>query len=75
VGADARILIWDDHDDFGGHAKRNGFDLRGKIQLSRIPARPRIMGFTAAGYADGGSYKFHFPDGDASIARLLVAVD
>jgi spermidine dehydrogenase len=31
------------------------------------------MGFTASGYAaTGGSYKFHFPDGNASIARLLV---
>jgi spermidine dehydrogenase len=30
------------------------------------------MGYTAAGYADGGSDKFHFPDGNASIARLLV---
>ena len=30
------------------------------------------MGYTPAGYADGGSYTFHFPDGNASIARLLV---
>jgi spermidine dehydrogenase len=31
------------------------------------------MGFTASGYAaTGGSYTFHFPDGNASIARLLV---
>jgi len=30
------------------------------------------MGYTAAGYADGGSYTFHFPDGNASVARLLV---
>ena len=30
------------------------------------------MGITPAGYADGGSYTFHFPDGNASIARLLV---
>ena len=30
------------------------------------------MGFTPAGYADGGSYTFHFPDGNATIARLLV---
>ncbi len=30
------------------------------------------MGFTAAGYAAGGSDTFHFPDGNASIARLLV---
>ena len=30
------------------------------------------MGYTPAGYADGGSYEFHFPDGNASVARLLV---
>jgi spermidine dehydrogenase len=34
-------------------------------------AAPR-MSYTAAGYANGGSYQFHFPDGNASIARLLV---
>jgi spermidine dehydrogenase len=30
------------------------------------------MSYTAAGYARGGSYDYHFPDGNASIARLLV---
>jgi spermidine dehydrogenase len=30
VGADARILILDNHDDFGGHAKRNEFSLDGR---------------------------------------------
>ena len=30
------------------------------------------MGVTASGYASGGSDTFHFPDGNASIARLLV---
>jgi len=31
------------------------------------------MGFTPAGYADtGGSFRLHFPDGNATIARLLV---
>jgi len=30
------------------------------------------MSYTAAGYAVGRSYSFHFPDGNASIARLLV---
>jgi len=30
VGADARILVLDNHDDFGGHAKRNEFDVDGK---------------------------------------------
>ncbi len=30
AGPDARILILDNHDDFGGHAKRNEFDVDGK---------------------------------------------
>lgn len=33
VGPDARILILDNHDDFGGHAKRNEFDVNGKKLL------------------------------------------
>jgi len=33
-GADARILILDNHDDFGGHAKRNEFHMRDGLQLS-----------------------------------------
>ncbi|HUI74596.1 MAG TPA: NAD(P)-binding protein [Candidatus Acidoferrum sp.] len=40
------------------------------MHLEPGPA-PR-MSYTAAGYASGGSYRFHFPDGNASIARLLV---
>jgi len=31
--ADARILILDNHDDFGGHAKRNEFHIGGGLQL------------------------------------------
>jgi spermidine dehydrogenase len=34
-------------------------------------AAPR-MSYSAAGYANGGSDRFHFPDGNASIVRLLV---
>ena len=30
------------------------------------------MGYAPAGYADGGSYTFHFPDVNATIARLLI---
>ncbi|HEY0422476.1 MAG TPA: NAD(P)-binding protein, partial [Rhodopila sp.] len=30
---DAKILILDNHDDFGGHAKRNEFHLGGKLHL------------------------------------------
>src|SRR5579862_9945409 len=29
----ARILILDNHDDFGGHAKRNEFSLNGRLEL------------------------------------------
>ena len=40
------------------------------MSLKAGPARH--MSYSAAGYANGGSYRFHFPDGNASIARLLV---
>jgi len=36
------------------------------------PGAAPHMSYSAAGYATGGSYRFHFPDGNASIARLLV---
>jgi spermidine dehydrogenase len=34
TGKDARILILDNHDDFGGHAKRNEFRARNRLILS-----------------------------------------
>jgi spermidine dehydrogenase len=48
------------------------FGLPGFQGLNLEPGSAPHMGYTAAGYADGGSYTFHFPDGNASIARLLV---
>ena len=48
------------------------FGLPGFQGLKLKPGSAPHMGFTPAGYADGGSYKFHFPDGNATIARLLV---
>ena len=48
------------------------FGFPGFQGLSLKPGSAPHMGYTAAGYADGGSYTFHFPDGNASIARLLV---
>ena len=33
AGDESRILVLDNHDDFGGHAKRNEFELDNKIQL------------------------------------------
>jgi spermidine dehydrogenase len=50
-----------------------GFDEdRGFQGLKLAPGSFPGMGNTAGGYADGGSYTFHFPDGNATIARLLV---
>src|SRR5215510_5146370 len=46
--------------------------LPGFKGLKLDPGSVPHMGYTPAGYADGGSYQFHFPDGNASIARLLV---
>jgi spermidine dehydrogenase len=50
------------------------FHFPGFQGLGLTPGAAPHTGYTAAGYADatGGSYTFHFPDGNASIARLLV---
>ena len=47
-------------------------DLPGFGGMGLEPGSSPDMSYTAAGYADGGSYRYHFPDGNASIARLLV---
>ena len=49
-----------------------GFGLSGFQGLNLKRGSAPRMGYTPAGYADGGSYTFHFPDGNATIARLLV---
>jgi spermidine dehydrogenase len=53
AGARARILILDNHDDFGGHAKRNEFTLNGRLQLVNGGTQdidsPRPYGAIAAG--------------------------
>lgn len=46
--------------------------LPGFQGLKLDPGAAPHMSYSAAGYANGGSDRFHFPDGNASIARLLV---
>jgi spermidine dehydrogenase len=46
--------------------------LPGFQGLKLAPGAAPHMSYSAAGYANGGSDRFHFPDGNASIARLLV---
>ncbi|HEY5289446.1 MAG TPA: FAD-dependent oxidoreductase, partial [Caulobacteraceae bacterium] len=49
-----------------------GFHMSGFKGLNlKLGPAPR-MSYTPAGYVTGGSYTFHFPDGNATIARLLV---
>jgi spermidine dehydrogenase len=50
-----------------------GFGLPGFKGMGLAKGSIPRMGFTPAGYEDtGGSLKLHFPDGNATIARLLV---
>jgi spermidine dehydrogenase len=46
--------------------------LPGFQGLQLEPGAAPHMSYSAAGYANGGSARFHFPDGNASIARLLL---
>jgi spermidine dehydrogenase len=82
VKADAGVLPYfqaKTHDEWGvgidaiGALEVWAFDFPGFQGLDLKPGAAPHMGFTAAGYAQtGGSAHFHFPDGNASIARLLV---
>ena len=50
-----------------------GVEFPGFKGMNLAPGSIPRMGFTPAGFADtGGSKTFHFPDGNATIARLLV---
>ncbi len=50
-----------------------GFGLPGLKGLNLAPGIIARMGYTPSGYAStGGSDTLHFPDGNATIARLLV---
>jgi spermidine dehydrogenase len=49
-----------------------GFGYPGFNALKLEPGATSRMSFTPRGYCVGGSDRFHFPDGNASIARLLV---
>ena len=50
---DAKILILDNHDDFGGHARRNEYRLNGRLELlnggTELIDSPRPYSAVAAG--------------------------
>lgn len=82
LGADASVIPYYRHqtDDLWGCGIDAvsaldcwGVGLSGFQGLKLAHGSTDRMGYTPAGYAQtGGSYTFHFPDGNASIARLLV---
>ncbi len=49
-----------------------GFGFPGFAGLNLAPGAIKRMGNTAAGYCENTFETFHFPDGNASIARLLI---
>jgi spermidine dehydrogenase len=50
-----------------------GIEAKGFQGMHLAPGEIDAMGPTPAGYAaTGGSYRLHFPDGNATVARLLV---
>lgn len=50
-----------------------GQDFSGFKGMNLAPGSIARMGYTPAGFADtGGSKSLHFPDGNATVARLLV---
>ncbi|MCU1300418.1 MAG: hypothetical protein JWQ87_702 [Candidatus Sulfotelmatobacter sp.] len=77
MGADARILILDNHDDFGGHAKRNEFRVGNAFRLgyggtfsieSPAPYSKEARGLIEELGIDVASYpKYH----DANLYRSL----
>jgi len=71
VGPEARILIIDNHDDFGGHAKRNEFTLGSRLLIgyggSQSIQSPRAL------YSDVAKGLLH--DLGVDVARFETAFD
>jgi hypothetical protein len=65
-GANAKILVVDALEDFGGHAKRNEFEVDGRTLIGYFRQRPLDFFGMSPAYIPA-------PDGNATIARLLIA--
>ncbi|MBA8949437.1 NAD(P)-binding protein [Actinomadura namibiensis] len=71
----ATVLILDNHDDFGGHARRNEFTVNGRLIVgyggSQSIEAPSVWSKEARGLLDELGID-HFPDGNNGVCRLLV---
>jgi putative NAD(P)-binding protein/integrase-like protein len=77
AGPAARILILDNHDDFGGHAKRNEFELDGKTQLTLtwcsnggVPSIGAVQPVHVATWIEAGTRELAAP----SVKQRLAAI-
>ncbi|MEM6582384.1 MAG: NAD(P)-binding protein [Pseudomonadota bacterium] len=65
VKPDARILILDNHDDFGGHAKRNEFSIGSPAQVAGASSDQKLIGF-------GGTMFMEAPSTYPQVAKDVV---
>jgi spermidine dehydrogenase len=86
-GPDAKILVLDNHDDFGGHAKRNEFDVDGKMllgfggsinleQAAMSPAASQLLeeiGVDFKALQDAGASDYALSNGEAPFGLYLGA--
>jgi spermidine dehydrogenase len=74
----SRILILDNHDDFGGHAKRNEFNLNGQLHLMNGGTleidSPRPYGPVAAGLLKTLGWTFRRSSNPRSICNSISNV-
>jgi spermidine dehydrogenase len=84
---DAKILVLDNHDDFGGHAKRNEFDVDGKMllgfggsinleQAAMSPAASQLLeeiGVDFKALQDAGASDYALSNGEAPFGLYLGA--
>lgn len=67
---DARILILDNHDDFGGHAKRNEFEINGRTFLTHGGSM-----YVTSPYSYSDVVKGLLNDLGVDFSRLVKSVD
>jgi spermidine dehydrogenase len=80
VGTSARVLLLDNHDDFGGHAKRNEFSVSSDAGTrepmsvgQRSASQSSITGDGARLLGYGGTQSIDGPDTYSRGARALIA--
>ena len=79
-GPGARVLVLDNHDDFGGHAKRNEFRHNGRLYLVNggtlnVEAPSQYSAVAAGLLFDLGIDRTRYWDGTADVRRRYAELD